>query len=172
MHPVTEPEDFVIRFAHLVPAESDVLDVAAGTGRHSLVFAKRGCNVLAIERAPELVLGLKKLGIAAAEGDVERFVLLSHRFDAVINTFFLYRPILPQYLATLRPNGTLFFRTYTTAHMDALGNRSPRREHLLEPGELKAAFAGLSVVHYSEEVQDGRRAIATIVARKSPVMPE
>lgn len=171
MHILSEPEDFIVRFADLVPHDADVLDVAAGSGRHSVFFARRGCRVFSIEREPDLVAALKDLGIEAVEGDIEKAVLLPNCFDAVINTFFLFRPLLSQYLATLRPNGILFFRTYTTAHMDVLGRTRPRRDFLLEPGELKTAFPNLAILHYDESI-DEHRATATIVARKPSVVTE
>lgn len=168
---VTDPEDFIIEFAHLVPSGGDVLDVAAGSGRHALFFARRGHRVFAVERSPELVAELRQLAASESlpleviEGDIENAMLLPEHFDAVVNTFFLYRPLLPQYTATLRPNGVLFFRTYSTDHMDVLGHTRPRRDYLLKPGELRGAFQGLTIVYYSEKVEL-TRAIATLVMRK------
>lgn len=125
----------------------------------------------AIERDPEALAELKKLPIQAIEGDIENTMLLPNQFDALVNTFFLYRPLLPQYQATLRPNGVLFFRTYTTAHMDVLGHDKPRRDFLLEPGELGEVFREMRILHYSETI-DPQRAVATIVATKPEVMRE
>jgi SAM-dependent methyltransferase len=166
-----EPENFIVEYGHLVCPGADVLDVAAGAGRHASYFFQRGCRVFAIERDPEHVERLRQLGIESVEGDVEKTNLLPEKFDAVINTFFLCRHLLRQYSATLRPNGLLFFRTFTTAHMEILGRTKPRREFLLEPGELRRAFGDLKVIHYAEALEPDR-AIGTIVAQKQAVMTE
>lgn len=164
-----EPEDFILHFAHLAPDGAEVLDAAAGSGRHALFLARRHCRVVAIDRDPRNVAAIRDaatgLAVQAIEGDIENFCFLPERFDAIVNTFFLFRPLLPQYLATLRPNGLLFFRTFTTDHIDVLGNEKPRRDFLLRPGELRAAFQSLNIVHYEEKVE-GARAIATLVGRK------
>jgi SAM-dependent methyltransferase len=169
---VTEPEDFIIEFSDLVPEAEplDVLDVASGSGRHALFFARKGHSVVTMERSEESRTSLRdaarseNLSLQIIESDVENMSLLPDEFDIVVNTLFLYRPLFPQYEATLRPNGLLFFRTFTTDHLDVLGHDKPRRDFLLEPGELRNAFPGLDVVHYEESVE-GRRAIATLVAR-------
>jgi SAM-dependent methyltransferase len=163
-----EPEDFILNYGPLVRPGTDVLDAAAGTGRHSLFFARRGCRVFAIERQREYVDRLRELGIDSAEGDAENMTLLPNRFDAVVNTFFLHRPLLGQYLATLRPNGLLFFRTFTVAHRDLLGHQKPGRDFLLQPGELREIFKDMEIIHYNE-ASGPERAIATIVARKPAV---
>ncbi len=174
---MAEPEDFIIQFSDLVgkPRPCDVLDVACGFGRHALFFARSGHSVIAMERSeePRTSLGAtaenEGLSVQIIEADVEKMSLLPARFDIVVNTLFLYRPLFPQYVATLRPNGVLFFRTFTTDHADVLGNDRPRRDFLLEPGELRDAFSALETVHYEESVE-GSRAIATLVAR-APVRP-
>ena len=145
--------------------------MAAGKGRHSLFFARRGCRVFAVEREWEFAADLRYHGIDCVEGDVEKWTLLPQRFDVVVNTFFLNRPLLRQYSATLRPNGLIFVRTFTTAHMDVLGQVRPRREFLLEPEELRQTFGHLAIVYYAETL-DERRAMATIVAKKQAVMTE
>jgi SAM-dependent methyltransferase len=168
---MAEPENFIVAYAHLVRPGSHVLDAAAGSGRHSFFFARRACRVFAVEREYELVNQLRQAGVECAQGDIENWSLLPGTFDVVVNTFFLHRPLLRQYSASLRPNGLLFLRTFTTQNMDVLGRHKPRREFLLEPGELRRMFADLNIVHYEETIEVDR-AIGTIVAQKPIVMTE
>ena len=147
------------------------MDVASGGGRHALLFARRACAVLAMERNPEFICDLGEtaraegLDLEAVEADVENMSLLPGSCDAIINTLFLDRSLFPQYLSALRPGGLLFFRTFTTDNAEVLGHVRPRREYLLDPGELRRAFCDLELIHYEESVVEGR-AVATLVGRK------
>ncbi|MEO7057626.1 MAG: SAM-dependent methyltransferase, partial [Caldimonas sp.] len=47
---MTAPSAWVVRWAHLVAPGGTVLDVAAGSGRHSAYFAARGHAVTAVDR--------------------------------------------------------------------------------------------------------------------------
>ena len=179
---MAEPEDFIIQYSQYCPYFDQltcpagtheplhVLDVACGSGRHALLFARQGHSVVAMERSEESRTSLRTtaqsegLSVQIIEADVEEMSLLPDRFDIIVNTLFLYRPLFPHYIATLRPNGLLLFRTFTTDHADVLGHERPRRDFLLKPGELGRAFADLETLHYEETV-DGQRAIATLVAR-------
>ena len=169
-----EPEDLIVQFADRIPARkpaAEVLDVACGAGRHSLFLARRGCRVVAMDRHLEHLRSLRDavrkehLPVDVLESNVESMSLLPKCFDAIVNTLFLYRPLFPEYVRALRKGGLLFFRTFTTDHADVLGNTRPRRDFLLEPGEIARAFPALDVIHYEESVTD-QRAIASILASR------
>ena len=174
---IVRPEAFVARHSSRLAAGAEVLDVACGGGRHSMLLARSGCRVLALDRSPDRVASLagaavaEGLSIAAVEADVERMSLLPARFDAIVNTLFLHRPLFGEYQRALRPGGLLFFGTFTTDHADVLGQDRPGRRFLLEPGELRAAFPDLVVEHYEEAILDGR-AMATLVACRPAGMTE
>ena len=165
------PEDFILRFGDRIvnrerPAE--VLDVASGLGRHTLFFGRNGCRVVAMERSGDALTSLResveseRLPVSVVQSDVENMSLLPESIDAIVNTFFLCRPLAQQYAGALRPGGLLYFRTFTTDHHDVLGQARPRREFLLEAGELLRMFNDLEVLHYEEAVE-ADRAIATLV---------
>jgi SAM-dependent methyltransferase len=166
-----EAEDFIVRFSALVGPGSLVLDVAAGRGRHALLFAHQACAVVAMETNREFIGDLQqtafteRLDVEVIEADVERMSLLPSSFDVIVNTCFLYRPLFSHYIAALRPGGLLFFRTFTTDNVDVLGHCGPRRTYLLEPRELSDCFCDLEIIHYEESVTLNR-AMATLVARK------
>jgi SAM-dependent methyltransferase len=166
-----EPEDFIVRHRRRIPPGAEVLDVGCGKGRHALLLAREGCRVVAMDREDGVIETLRataaveRLDLIAVQADVERMSLVPERFDAIVNTLFLCRPLFSQYVRALRPGGTLLFRTFTTDHIDLLGNAHPRREFLLERGELAGAFPELEVVDCDESVAGGR-AMATLVASK------
>ncbi len=103
------------------------------------------------------------LPVRVVQSDVENMSLLGARLDAIVNTFFLCRPLAEQYAGALRPGGLLYFRTFTTDHHDVLGQTRPRREFLLESGELPRLCRDLEVIHYEESIETDR-AVATLVA--------
>ncbi len=170
------PEDFILRFADRIvgraPAHGglpEVLDVACGSGRHTLYLARNGCRVVAMERSVDAITRLRssveseRLPVSVTPSDVENMSLLAGSFDAIVNTFFLYRPLAEQYTKALRPGGILYFRTFTTDHHDVVGMTRPRREFLLESDELRRIFPSLGVLHYEESIETDR-ALATLVA--------
>lgn len=168
---MSDQEDFVPMFSGLVHQSSQVLDVASGKGRHALYFARLGCSVLALEGNAGAVHECRHVALTeglcleTVEADVEKMSLLPASFDVIVNTLFLYRPLFSQYISALRPNGLLFFRTFTTDNLDVLKHPSPNRRYLLDPGELYRSFQELEVIHYQEGVMDDR-ALATLIARK------
>ena len=165
-------EDFILRFAdRIVHRENaaDVLDVASGGGRHTLFFGRERWRVVAMERALDALIPLRelvereRLPVSVVQSDVENMSLLGESVDAIVNTFFLYRPLAGQYAGALRPGGVLYFRTFTTDHHDVLGQTRPRREFLLESGELPRLCRDLEVIYYEESIETDR-AVATLVA--------
>ena len=51
-HGASGPSAWVQRFAAMVPSGGAVLDVAAGSGRHSRLFLEQGHRVVAVDRDP------------------------------------------------------------------------------------------------------------------------
>jgi SAM-dependent methyltransferase len=135
---------WIVRFAPLVPAGGQVLDLACGAGRHTRLFLERGHPVLAVDRDLSSIENLRQHPrLETLEVDLEdgrRFPLLGRHFPAVIVANYLYRPILSDVLSTVAPGGVLIYETF------ARGNErfgQPRRpEFLLEPGELLEAVRG------------------------------
>lgn len=148
------PEDaspWVLRFAPLIPVGGAILDVACGTGRHVRMFLNAGYRVVGVDKH---VAGIANLmgtdGFEFIEADLEngsRWPLVGRRFDAVIVTNYLHRPLFPALAAALEPGGVLIYETF------AVGNerygRPNNPDFLLRPGELLDAFSGtLETVAY------------------------
>ena len=150
------PSPWIRRFAPLVPP-GRVLDVAAGSGRHSRLFLEHGHPVLALDRD---IAGLHALmgrpGFEARANDLEigGDPLPAEKFAAVVVTNYLHRPLLPALIAAVAPGGWLLYETF------AVGNerfgRPSNPDFLLKPGELIEAVAGrLEVVAY-EHMEDSQ----------------
>ncbi len=75
-----------------LPENAKVLDLACGAGRHSVLFAEKGCRVTAVDLSENLISVAKKC--AAASGFKINFVKcdlrnfsVSSKFDLVVNLF-------------------------------------------------------------------------------------
>lgn len=134
------------------------MDLAAGSGRHSLYLANQGFAVLAVDREP---FALKALATATSDLDinVEQLDLegaiwpLSDKaglFDAVVVTNYLYRPYLQLLPDLLAEGGILMYETFAIGNA-AFGKPS-NPDFLLQTGELLdfAARHSLHVLAYED----------------------
>jgi SAM-dependent methyltransferase len=134
-----EPSRWVKRWSHLVAAGGTVLDVAAGSGRHSRWFAARGHRVTALDRdAAALAAMAGVAGVETVTADLEdgsRWPLpADSRFAAVVVTNYLYRPLFPRLIDALAPGGVLIYETFAAGN-ETVGKPS-NPAFLLAPGEL------------------------------------
>ena len=135
---IGEPSRWVKRWAHLVEAGGAVLDVASGAGRHARFFAARGCRVTAIDRdvdALATMSGMANITTLAADIEDGPWPLAADvRFDAVVVTNYLHRPLFPQLIDALQPGGVLIYETFAQGN-ETVGKPS-NPAFLLAPGEL------------------------------------
>lgn len=148
------PSDWVMRWSDLVDKTGAVLDVACGTGRHAVFFAKRGHDVKAVDRDPAAIAALAaQRGIEALRADIEAgpWPYAGRTFAAIIVTNYLHRPLLPVLTEALAPGGVLIYETFARGN-ERFG-RPSNPAFLLRPGELLDAVRGrLRVIAY-EDVQ-------------------
>ncbi len=179
-----EPAEFVRELLPLLPL-GRALDLACGTGRHTLLLASRQqpvtavdssdvaleilerrarashCAVAHIGRAGQV--GNRRHGVQLWQADLEEVSLPSQVFSLVVCVNYLQRSLFAQVERTLVPGGVLLFETYTVAQLEfAGGPRNPK--YLLESGELRAAFPALRSLFY-RELRAGK-AIASLIAQK------
>lgn len=171
-HGDQQPSDWIRRFAPLVPPGARVLDLACGAGRHTRLFAQRGCNIVAIDREPLLDPELRSQArIDVRVGDLEQghWPLAGELFDAIVVTNYLHRPLFPHLLAALAPHGLLLYETFAAGNA-AFGKPS-RPDFLLAPRELLDAFAPeLRVIAFEDGyVETPRPAMVQRIAAIRPV---
>lgn len=133
----TEPSAWIARFAPLIPAGGDVLDLACGGGRHARLLAELGFRVEAVDRDAEFLAGLEGLpGVTTRQADLEGgpWPYYGRGFDGIVVTNYLWRPLLPALLNVLGEEGVLIYETYMAGN-EACG-RPTNAEFLLRPGEL------------------------------------
>lgn len=145
-------EPTVAAWAEQVPAGATVLDVAAGGGRHALMFCERGCAVTAVDRdcAALRALGDPRLEVVEADLEGAAWPFGDRRWDAVVVTNYLWRPLLPHLARALAGGGLLLYETFMVGNERFGRPRNP--EFLLRDGELRA-FAtehGLEELAFSQ----------------------
>ncbi|MBS0506520.1 MAG: class I SAM-dependent methyltransferase [Proteobacteria bacterium] len=169
MHDQLAPSDWIRRWSHLVPAGGQVLDVACGQGRHMRWFSERNHQVTGIDKAPQAIESVVNLG-RAIRADIEAapWPLPGRRFDCVLVTNYLWRPLLPTIVASVAPGGLLLYETFAQGN-ETVG-RPARAEFLLRPGELLQACQGLRVVAYEDGYLDEpARFVQRIAAVRAPL---
>lgn len=150
-----------------------MLDVAAGGGRHARLFADRGCAVTAVDRDGDALRALGDPRIEVVEADLEGspWPFADRRWDAIVVTNYLWRPLLPYLAAALNDRGQLLFETFMVGNERFGRPRNP--DFLLREGELRtfAEAHELDVISYSEgEVGDPPVAARQrLLARRRPV---
>jgi SAM-dependent methyltransferase len=171
------PSPWVARFAHLAPPGGQVLDLAAGMGRHAALFAAAGMRVEAVDRDPAALAALRRIaGVRVVEADLEAgsaWPFGVRRFDIVVVANYLWRALFPAIADSLSEGGVLIYETF------AIGNekygRPSNPDFLLKPGELLefARGAGLEVVAYERGSVTVPKAavIERICARREPPGP-
>jgi SAM-dependent methyltransferase len=143
------PSAWVQRFVHLIQPGGTVLDVACGTGRHLRWLVAQGFVLTGVDRDAEAVAPLREAAeIVVADIEGGPWPLPTRRFDAVVVTNYLWRPLWPQLLAALAEGGVLIYETF--AHGQQSIGKPSRAEFLLQNGELLQLCAGLRVVAFED----------------------
>jgi SAM-dependent methyltransferase len=158
------PSAWLRRFAHLLRPGGAVLDVACGRGRHVRWLAGQGFSVTGVDRDAAATEPLRaQAEIIIADLENASWPLPGRRFDAVIVTNYLWRPLWPALRAALNDGGVLIYETF--AHGQHLIGRPSRPEFLLQPGELLRVFDGMQVVAFEDGVDtDPLRRVQRLVA--------
>jgi SAM-dependent methyltransferase len=136
---------WVRRWAELVD-RGPVLDLAAGAGRHSILFAERGLEVVALDREPLTVPGVRFLQADLEDGSPWPFI--GTRFAAIVVTNYLHRPLFPHLAASMAQGGVLIYETFMAGN-ERYG-RPSNPAFLLEPGELLQAFRALTPIAFEQ----------------------
>lgn len=173
--PVEAPSPWIARFAPLIPrgigGRDRVLDLAAGSGRHTRLLLDRGHPVLAVDRDTSRLgslTGRENLEILAADLESEPpWRPEGPVFAGVVVTNYLWRPLLPLLPGWLQDAGVLIYETFACGNERFGRPRNPA--HLLEAGELLEAVRGrLQVIAYEHGAVSAPRpaVIQRIVAVK------
>ncbi|MBS0242108.1 MAG: class I SAM-dependent methyltransferase [Proteobacteria bacterium] len=157
------------RFLSGIRPGGQVLDVACGSGRHIAECRRLGLEVVGVDRdiaAASAAFGTDpnvRLLAADLEGSGTP-PFTRQRFDGVIVTNYLWRPLLPAIVAAVAEDGVLIYETFAVGQ-ERLG-RPSNPEFLLRPGELLEAVAGrlVPVAYEHVELLEPKRRVQRIAA--------
>lgn len=137
------PSLWVSRFMPLIRKGGRVLDVAAGSGRHTRLLLKARYHVVAADRDINALRatfadrsGCEIIGLDLEDGAPWR---LGGGFDGIVVANYLHRPLFPDLIAALSPGGVLIYETFMRGN-EKFG-RPSNPDFLLRPGELLEAFS-------------------------------
>lgn len=160
------PASFLVESLPLLP-RGHVLDVAAGSGRNTLYLAEQGCTVHALDRDQDALQALQaaahgqqltQVTIEVVDLEGEPFpvqVFPAEAYNVVIVFFYLFRPLFPALLRTLKPGGVLVYETFLIENYERY--RRPRQAvFCLQPHELRTLASDLQILHYDEGARIGR----------------
>jgi len=154
----------VRRWAPLIRPGGRVLDLACGSGRHVRWLAAQGFAVTGVDRdaaALEPLRPIAQLQVADLEGAA--WPLPGERFDAVVVTNYLWRPLWPDLLAALAEGGVLIYETFAEGNQHV--GKPSRPDFLLRHGELLEVARALRIVAYEDGfLQEPPRYVQRIAA--------
>ena len=144
---------WVKRFLPYMKFGGDVLDLACGRGRHSLLLQAAGFRVEAVDRdaaaLAEISAGAPGITTRVADLEGAAWPYRGRRFDAIVVTNYLVRPLFPHLLDALEADGVLIYETFMAGN-ERFGKPS-NPAFLLRPGELLDVVRGrLTVVAFEQ----------------------
>ncbi len=139
---IRPPSTMIQRF-HTHTRGKKALDLACGTGRHSLFLAEHGFHVDAVdisEHALETLKAHKKaFDIHCIETDLDAFLPEKDKYDLAVMTNYLDRALIERTAQALKGGALFIIETYMIHPENEKENANP--DFLLQPEELKHLFA-------------------------------
>ncbi len=143
----------------LLPKAGTALDLACGLGANALFLLHHGMAVTAWDISHVAIDKLNAhatqegLNINACQEkiDVESFTECS--FDVIVVSRFLDRTLSDAIIDALKPDGLLFYQTFTREKMIESPPNNP--DYLLTENELLTLFSPLRVIFYRENALIG-----------------
>lgn len=146
------PSEWVVKWISRITPGGRVLDLAAGSGRHTLLLAESGFVVNAVDRDVSALAELEtRQTVSVLKSDLEQgsWPFKPGEFAGVVVTNYLHRPLFPHLLNALADGGVLIYETFAAGN-EVYGKPS-NPDFLLQPGELLDVFGGrLRILGYEE----------------------
>lgn len=160
---------------HLLPAQGNALDLACGMGGNALLLAEQGLIVDAWDISTLALSWLssqadqRHLQIATRQVFICADELPQNHYDVIVISRFLDRSLCNAIMAALKPEGLLFYQTFTRSKLDRQGPSNPG--YLLDCNELLQLFSPLTLVFYQEyarfgDLRHGNRNEACYIGQK------
>ena len=161
----------------LLPKTGIALDLACGLGANAVFLAQKGWAVTAWDISDVAIHHLKActtlqgLNINACQENIMADSLVDCTFDVIVVSRFLDRTLSDAIIGALKPDGLLFYQTFTREKTNQNPPNNP--DYLLGFGEMLKLFSPLKVIFYRENAligdqQLGLRNEAQFIGQKRP----
>lgn len=137
------PLVFLRDLAARLPA-GDALDLGAGAGRHSALFAAHGWRVSAVDWSAE-ALSMLPPGIVRVQADLEagEYEIEPGKWDLIIDCCYWQPDLIPSIRRGVRPGGRVALA------IPLAGSMNPA--YTVSPGQVVQFFDGWEIEHHREE---------------------
>lgn len=167
------PNSFLIEAFEHIPTGlgGRALDVACGSGRDAVWLAMQEMHVDAIDHLPDALdranalARRNRVSIETIRKDIEAGPELPTGYDLVCVFRYLHRPLWRALKTAINPGGYIIYETFHARTRES-GGRPSSPDHLLQTGELAAAFADFDVLISRDEVERDGRYFSSLLARR------
>lgn len=146
------PSAWIGRHTPLIAPGGHVLDLACGGGRHAVWLAQQGYQVEAVDRDATALSAMTRIpGIHLTAADLESgpWPYVGRRFDSIVVSRYLHRPLLPMLAESLAPGGVLIYETFMVGNEQYGKPSNP--DFLLREDELMEAYTPrLTIVAFEQ----------------------
>ena len=165
------PDPYVLEHARHLPRESRIVDVAGGTGRHARALAALGHKVAVLDISGVALqqIAASGLSVELVQVDLEEQGMPAGRWDALVCTQYLHRPLFPQFARVLVPGGLLIMVHPTVRNLER--HPRPSARFLLDESELAGLLQGWELLDYQEGWGKDGQCQARAVARPPRLSP-
>ena len=145
----------------LLPRTGSALDVACGLGGNAIFLAEQGLVVTAWDISSVAIDKLmayadqKGLNVNACQQKITANSFNGYSFDVIVVSRFLDRTLSDAIIEALKPDGLLFYQTFTREKTSPKPPNNP--DYLLTENELLALFSPLRVIFYRENALIGEQ---------------
>jgi SAM-dependent methyltransferase len=172
------PASVLAKNTFLLPESGMALDLACGRAGNAQFLAKKGFDVDAVDNSEAVLkylstfISKNELTVTPLLRDIETEGLAVKQYDVIVVSYFLYRDLFPEIISKLKPNGLLFYQTWSVA-CEGLEVAGPKSQQFrLQEGELLSLCSPLQTLFYTEnkslgDTTHGLRNEAMIIAQKS-----
>jgi len=159
-HSLSPPSPWIAAWSKLIAPGSRVLDLACGGGRHTLLLAQQGHDIVAVDRDVSALSAWRHasqwracIELQCHDLESQPWPFAAAAFGAIVVTNYLHRPLFAPLLAALKPGGILLYETFARGN-ERFGKPS-NPDFLLQPGELlQRVQPALRVIAYQDVYVD------------------
>lgn len=151
------PSAWIMKHTPLIHQGGRVLDLACGGGRHAIRLAQLGYKVDAIDRNAQItsaMQGIANITRYIADLETNTGYAFKNRYDGIIVSRYLHRPLLNTLAEILHPGGVLIYETFMVGN-ERYGKPS-NPDFLLLPDELLKTYAPLLKIISFEQGEENK----------------